>query len=57
MEKDFEEFKTHFSSSIKISTIRKLDEYALKLKTKRSDVGRRILEYFIEHNDVEDLQA
>lgn len=50
------EFKTYFSTSVKISTIQTLDKYALKLGLKRSDVGRRIVEYFIKHNDVEDLK-
>jgi len=51
------EYKTSFSSMLKIATIQTLDEYGLKLGTSRSDVGRKIIEYFIEHNDVEDLQA
>ena len=33
-----------------------LDEYASKLNISRADIGRKIIEYFIEHNDVEDLQ-
>jgi hypothetical protein len=51
------EYKTGFCSMLRISTIQKLDEYGSKIGTSRSDVGRRIIEYFIEHNDVEDLQA
>lgn len=51
-----EDFKTGYSTSIKISTMQKLVEYAYKLKIPKAEVGRRILEYFIEHNDVEDLQ-
>ena len=50
------EYKTSFSSMFKITTIQTLDEWGLILKTSRSDVGRKIVEYFIEHNDVEDLQ-
>lgn len=54
---DEKEFKTGYSTTLKIVTMRTLDEYASKLNIKRSDVGRRIIEYFIEHNDVEDIQA
>lgn len=50
------DFKTGYSTNIKISTMQKLVEYAGKLKMPKAEVGRRILEYFIEHNDVEDLQ-
>ncbi len=50
-----EDFKTGYSTSIKIATMQKLVEYAYKLKAPKAEVGRRILEYFIEHNDVEDL--
>ena len=50
------EYKTSFSSMLKIATIQTLDEYGLTLGTSRSDVGRRIIEFFIEHNDVEDLK-
>jgi len=50
------EYKTSFSSMLKIATIQTLDEYGLKLGTSRSDVGRKIIEFFIEHNDVEDLK-
>ena len=50
------EFKTGFSMSIKISTAQKLVEYAYKLRIPKAEVGRRILEFFIEHNDVEDLK-
>ena len=50
-----QDFKTNFSTSIKIPTMQKLVEYAYKLKMPKAEVGRRILEYFIEHNDVEDL--
>lgn len=49
------EFKTGYSTSLKISTHQKLVEYAYKLRISKSDIGRRIIEYFIEHNDVEDL--
>lgn len=52
-----EEFKTGYSTSIKISTMKKLAEYAYILKTPKAEVGRRILEYFITHNKIEDLQA
>ena len=51
-----QEFKTGFSMSIKISTAQKLVEYAYKLRIPKAEVGRRILEFFIEHNDVEDLK-
>ena len=51
------EFKTGYSTTLRIATIQTLDEYALKLGTKRSDIGRKIIEYFIEHNDIEDIQA
>lgn len=50
------DFKTGFSTSIKISTMQKLVEYAYKMKIPKAEVGRKIIEYFIEHNDVEDLQ-
>ena len=50
------EFKTAFSTTLKISTIKVLDQYATKLRISRADVGRRIIETFVEHNDVEDLQ-
>jgi len=50
-----DEFKTGFSMSLKISTMQKLVEYAYKLRISKSDIARRIIEYFIEHNDVEDL--
>lgn len=53
---DEKEFKTGYSTTLRITTIQTMDEYASILKTKRSDVGRKIIEYFIEHNDVEDLQ-
>lgn len=52
---DEKEFKTGFSTSLKISTICKLDEFSKSLNLRRADVGRKIIEYFIEHNDVEDL--
>lgn len=52
---DEKEFKTGYSTTLRIATMQTLDEYASKLNIKRSDVGRRIIEYFIEHNDVEDL--
>lgn len=52
-----DEFKTGFSTSIKISTMKRIVEFAQDLDIPKADVGRRILEYFIEHNDVEDLQA
>lgn len=56
MSNDEKEFKTGYSTSIKISTMQKLVEYAYKLQTPKADVGRRIIEFFIEHNDVEDLR-
>ena len=57
MSTDEKEFKTGYSTSIKISTMQKLVEYAYKLQIPKADVGRRIIEFFIEHNDVEDLKA
>lgn len=53
---DEKKYKTGYSTTLRIATIRTLDEFALKLDTKRSDVGRKIIEFFIEHNDVEDLK-
>lgn len=50
------EFKTGYSTTLRIVTIQTLDEYASKLDISRADIGRKIIEYFIEHNDVEDLQ-
>ena len=44
------EYKTGYSTSLIV-------EYAYRLQIPKADVGRRIIEYFIEHNDVEDLQA
>jgi len=55
MAKDFEEYKTGYSTSIKISTMKNIEETALKIGIKKADVGRRIFEYFYEHNDIEDL--
>ena len=57
MQSEEKEFKTSFCSMFKISTIQKLDEWGAVLKTSRSDVGRKIIEFFIEHNDLEDLRA
>ena len=51
-----DEYKTGFSTSLKISTVQKIVEFAYKLKTPKAEVGRKIIEYFIEHNDVEDLK-
>lgn len=56
MEKE-KEYKAGFSTSLKIATICKLDEFSSTLQTAKSDVARRIIEYFIEHNDIEDLKA
>ena len=56
MQNQDREFKTGYSTSVKISTMQKLVEFAYKLQIPKADVGRRILEYFIEHNDVEDLK-
>ena len=36
------EFKTGFSTSLKISTFQKLDEYAKDLRMPRADIGDRI---------------
>lgn len=49
------ELKTGYSTSLKISTYLKLSEYAHKMGISRADLGRKIIEFFIEHNDVEDL--
>lgn len=51
-----ENFKTGFSLSIKISTAQQIVESAYKLKIPKAEVGRKILEYFFEHNDIEDLK-
>lgn len=50
------DYKTGYSTTIKISTKQKIVEYSSELKISQADVGRKIIEYFIEHNDVEDLQ-
>lgn len=57
MEKNEKDYKTGLSALIKNSTMQKIEDYAYQLRIKKSDVARRILEYFIEHNDVEDIQA
>lgn len=49
------EYKTGLSTTVTISTICKLDEISRILNLKRADVARRIIEYFIEHNEAEDL--
>jgi hypothetical protein len=51
------EYKTGLSTTVTIPTICKLDDFAKILNSGRADVVRKIIEYFIEHNDVEDLQA
>ena len=51
------EFKTGYSTSVKISTKQKIIDTAQTLNIPQADVGRRIFEYFFEHNDIEDLQA
>lgn len=56
MTSDEQEFKTGYSTSIKISTMKNINEAKDKLKIPKSEVGRRILEYFFEHNDIKDLQ-
>ncbi len=55
MQKEEKEWKTGYSTSIKISTMEKVVEVQKKLNIPKADVGRRIFEYFFEHNDVEDL--
>lgn len=50
------EFKTGFNTTLRIATIQTMDEYASKLNSTRANIGRKIIEYFIEHNDVEDLK-
>ena len=57
MQSNEKEFKTGFSTSLTISSVQKIVEYAYKLKMPKAEVGRKIIEYFIAHNDVEDLQA
>ena len=56
MEKDFSNIKTGYSTSIKISTMKNIEDGAKQLGTGKSDIGRRIFEYFFEHNDIEDLK-
>lgn len=55
MEKGYKDYKTGYSTSIKISTMENIKESAVKLGISQADVGRRIFEYFYEHNDIEDL--
>lgn len=50
------EFKTGYSTTLNISTMNQLDEYSKKLGIERADVERKIIEYFIIHNNVEDLK-
>lgn len=50
-----QEFKTGFSMSLSISMQQKLVEYAYKLRTSKSEAARRILEYFIAHNNIKDI--
>ena len=57
MVNDEKEFKTGYSTSVKISTKQKIIDVARTLNIQQADVGRRIFEYFFEHNDVEDLRA
>jgi hypothetical protein len=57
MQSNVKEFKTGYSTTLTISSMQKIVEYAYKLKMPKAEVGRKIIEYFIEHNDVEDLQA
>lgn len=57
MQIDEKEFKTSYSTSVKISTKQKIINTAQMLNIPQADVGRRIFEYFFEHNDIEDLQA
>ncbi len=49
------EFKTGYSAVIKISTMNKIKEFSEKLHISKGDVGRKIFEYFFEHNDIEDI--
>ena len=51
-----EKYKAGFSKSLKISTICKLDEFAKQLNSTKAEVARKIIEQFVEHNDIEDLQ-
>ena len=51
------EYKTGYSTTLRIVTIQTLDEYASTLNISRADIGRKIIEFFIEHNDLEDLRA
>ncbi len=57
MQSEEKEFKTGLSALIKSSTMQKIDEISYQLRISKADVARRILEYFFEHNDIEDLQA
>lgn len=56
MQSNVKEFKTGYSTTLTISSMQKIVEYAYKLKMPKAEVGRKIIEYFIEHNDVEDLK-
>ena len=53
---EIKDYKTGYSTTIKISTKQKIVEYSSELRISQADVVRKIIEYFIEHNDVEDLQ-
>lgn len=52
-----DDFKTGFSMTIKSSTKKRIIEAANELHSSQADIGRLILEYFFEHNDIEDLKA
>lgn len=56
MAKSLEDFKTGICSTVSLITVQKLDDYGDKLNASRADIIRKILEFFIEHNDVEDLK-
>ena len=53
---EIKDYKTGYSTTIKIKIKKKIVEYSSELRISQADVGRKIIEYFIEHNDVEDLQ-
>lgn len=57
MSKKGKEFKTIFSMSINIPTLESIEYMSKQLDISKSEVCRKIFEYFIEHNDIEDLQA
>lgn len=51
------EYKTGYSTTVSIPIMNKIEETQKKLNISKSEVGRKIFEFFYEHNDIEDLQA